>query len=857
MTADPRKSAPAPEADEAVGERGAGELESELDEARRRAEEYLNDLRRVAADFDNYRKRVARDSEAQAQRARESIVSELLPVLDNLERARRRLRAPRGGAGGRGRRPGAPAAGRHAAAGAASRRSRPRRARRSTRTCTRRSRSSLRAARGRDRGRLAARLPARRPGRAAGARRRLQRPRAGGGRGVARWPTTTRRSACPRARARTRSRRPTASSPASYHPDRNPGDAAAEERFKEIGEAYDDAVRPGASASSTTASARTFRPGQGPGAGRRLPGLRLRRTPRPASTWATSSAASSTAAAAARPPAPAAAAAPTSRRRSSLSFEDALHGVTVQVPVDKANACPTCHGSGAAAGHGARRSARSARAAASRRESQGFFSINQPCARCGGAGTVIEHPCPTCHGSGRVRSTKTYQVRIPAGVRDGTRIKVKGKGEAAPRGGEPGDLYVVTRVTASPLFTRSGDDLVIDVPVTFAEAAIGGAGRAADAGRRDRAGQGAGRLDRRQDAAREGPRRADAERRRPAATCSPALRIAVPIEAVQAGARGARAPAGDPARPTTATRARSCSRRRPPGDMRPPDDHPRYSISVAAELAGMHPQTLRIVRGEGPRAAAAHPGRHPPLLRPRRRAPAQDRRADRRARPEPGRRQARARPRGRDRASCAARGRAALRAQLDGRRRGCRGARSTACIASYRRDLVRLPNPESTGADGLHEADRQGPGGLRIRPGATRSPGAIPSSRPTTCCWRCSTRRAASRRASWRRRARTPARCARPPRRGWPRCPDRGRAAVAHGEPRRCARRSSARSPRPRRSRTSTSPSSTSCSRWPTAPALDRAAIMKALVEVRGGQRVTSPDAEEHLRGARASSAAT
>ncbi len=87
MTADPRKSAPAPEADETVGDDGAGALESELDEARRRADEYLNDLRRVAADFDNYRKRVARDSEAQEGRAAESIVSELLPVLDNLERA--------------------------------------------------------------------------------------------------------------------------------------------------------------------------------------------------------------------------------------------------------------------------------------------------------------------------------------------------------------------------------------------------------------------------------------------------------------------------------------------------------------------------------------------------------------------------------------------------------------------------------------------------------------------------------------------------------------------------------------------------------------------------------------------------
>jgi molecular chaperone DnaJ len=144
----------------------------------------------------------------------------------------------------------------------------------------------------------------------------------------------------------------------------------------------------------------------------------------------------------------------------------------VKVPVDKANACPTCHGSGAAPGT-APTICPVCKGRGVTSESQGFFSINQPCTRCAGAGTVIEHPCLTCHGSGRVRSTKTYQVRIPAGVRDGTRIKVKGKGEAAPRGGEPGDLFVVTRVTASPLYTRNGDDLVIDVPVTFAEAAIG------------------------------------------------------------------------------------------------------------------------------------------------------------------------------------------------------------------------------------------------------------------------------------------------------------------------------------------------------------------------------------------------
>jgi molecular chaperone DnaJ len=86
---------------------------------------------------------------------------------------------------------------------------------------------------------------------------------------------------------------------------------------------------------------------------------------------------------------------------------------------------------------------------------------------------VIEDPCGVCGGSGRVRSTKTYQVRIPAGVKNGTRIKVKGKGEAGPRGGEAGDLYVVTQVDESSLFQRRGDDLVVEVPVTFAEASMG------------------------------------------------------------------------------------------------------------------------------------------------------------------------------------------------------------------------------------------------------------------------------------------------------------------------------------------------------------------------------------------------
>jgi molecular chaperone DnaJ len=108
-----------------------------------------------------------------------------------------------------------------------------------------------------------------------------------------------------------------------------------------------------------------------------------------------------------------------------------------------------------------------------RSRNQGFFSLSEPCLNCSGTGQVVEHPCPTCSGRGRVGRTKRYTVRIPAGVKDGTKIKLKGKGEAGFGGAPAGDLFVVTRVEPSKLYERRGDDLILDVPVTLSEAALG------------------------------------------------------------------------------------------------------------------------------------------------------------------------------------------------------------------------------------------------------------------------------------------------------------------------------------------------------------------------------------------------
>src|SRR5271156_811502 len=157
---------------------------------------------------------------------------------------------------------------------------------------------------------------------------------------------------------------------------------------------------------------------------------------------------------------------------TTLSFGDAIEGTTVALRLTGEGPCPTCRGTGAKAGtvprvcpvcDGTGQSSRN----------QGTFGISEPCKECRGRGLVVDDPCPACTGSGRAMSQRTIQSRIPAGVSDGQRIKIAGKGAPGERGGPAGDLYVRVHVKPHPVFKRSGANLTVTVPVTFAELALG------------------------------------------------------------------------------------------------------------------------------------------------------------------------------------------------------------------------------------------------------------------------------------------------------------------------------------------------------------------------------------------------
>jgi molecular chaperone DnaJ len=260
-----------------------------------------------------------------------------------------------------------------------------------------------------------------------------------------------------------------------YHPDANPGDAAAEERFKDISAAYDvvgdEAKRKEYDEVRRLGPMGGFGGPGGPGGpggfsfdgdvdlGDLLGGL-FNRGPRRRGG----------AGAGQRPAGPQKG--PDLESDLQLSFEGAASGVETTLSITSDVSCGTCHGVGAKPGT----TPRQCPVCAGRGvvdDNQGFFSFSAPCQNCRGQGYLIDEPCPTCRGTGTERKARQVKVRVPAGVKDGQRIRLAGRGGPGRNGGPNGDLFVVVKVAQHPIFGRRGDDLTVTVPITFPEAALG------------------------------------------------------------------------------------------------------------------------------------------------------------------------------------------------------------------------------------------------------------------------------------------------------------------------------------------------------------------------------------------------
>jgi molecular chaperone DnaJ len=156
----------------------------------------------------------------------------------------------------------------------------------------------------------------------------------------------------------------------------------------------------------------------------------------------------------------------------TISFAQAVDGAQVPLSVTTSSTCATCAGTGAKPGTSPRVCPR-CQGRGIESQGQGLFSISQPCSQCGGTGAIIDEACPTCSGSGAVRAVKKYRVNVPAGVKEGSRVRLAGKGEPGRRGGPPGDLYVITHVEPSPVFRSKGDNVEVEIPLTIPEAIRG------------------------------------------------------------------------------------------------------------------------------------------------------------------------------------------------------------------------------------------------------------------------------------------------------------------------------------------------------------------------------------------------